>query len=578
LANLPSADLQHEPRSRRLSPKTRWIPYAIIAIVVIPILWLAIHAFVAYDALMNLEGDVNSLEKAASTDQFQALPYIYTDMKNNAATAASATSDPVWTAIEGVPVLGPNLAAVRGIAKSINQLVVQGVGPVAAAAKGFDIGQFRPVHGQINMTEVKSFVPAVNNAYNGILAAQKTGNAIDTTHTLGPVTSAVQSFRQVVETGVLDVNSVRKVVRLVPPALGSVTPQNYLVVMGTNSTDRANGGLAAALSLVRIDNGKVTITRSVPASSLDPSTATPPLAATPPFVAPAASSISDAERSPAFPSTAAAIASAWTAKYGDHINSVISTDTAGLGYIANAAGPVSIGNGAVVSRASIARYLDSGVYAKGFSASQVADQQSSALASTLANVIAGNGQTAAYVTVAMQLLDERRLQVWSADGSLQKFFATTPFSGTLSDSNAKVTTYGVFVNADSSTANSSRSIKMTAKATPVGCLPSAKTTSNLSTTLKSSAAGDITEDVVFYSPVDFTYSKYAISGGTVLSSTSSTIGHRAVQAFRVEIPASSKVTLSVDYHAGGPTPSPTVEVRTTPRWDVTAIDLVTCTP
>jgi hypothetical protein len=570
--------VQHEPRSRRLSPKTRWIPYAIIVIVVVPILWIAIHAFVAYDALMNVEGDVQSVQSSVASDQFQALPYIYTDMKGNAARAASATSDPLWIASEGIPVIGPNLAAVRGVAQTIDQLVVKGVGPVADAAKDFNVGQFRPEHGQVDMAKVESFVPAVDKAYTGILAAQKTGNAIDTTHTIGAVTSAVQSFRVVVESAVLDVDSVRKVIRLVPPALGSVTPQNYLVVMGTNGTDRANGGLAAALSLVTIDNGKVSIARSVPASSLTASTvATAPLAETPPFAAPSAGSISDAERTPDFPTSAAAIASAWTAKYGDKVDDVISTDTTGLGLLAEAAGPVPLGNGTSISAASTARYLQTGAYAKGLNASQIADQQSAALAGTLSNVIAGKGQTATYLTAANLLLNERRLQIWSSVGSLQKFLVTTPFSGTMPTTNAKVTSYGVFVNADSSASPSSPSLKMTAKLTPIGCLATTQSTSNLAVTLKSSAASAITEDVLVYGPVDFTYSKYSISGGTVLSRKSSTIGNRPVQAFRVEIPAASTAILQVIHHAGGPTPSTTVEVRSTPRWNVTAIRFATCT-
>jgi hypothetical protein len=577
LATAPSAELQHEPRSRRLSPKTRWIPYAIIVIVVVPILWIAIHAFIAYDALMNIEGDVTSVQSSVSTDQFQSLPYIYADMKSNAATAASATSDPVWIAFEGIPVVGPNLRAVGGVAQTLNQLVVQGVGPVADAAKGFNVDEFLPQHGQVDMARIGSYVTAIDKAYTGILAAQKTGNAIDTTHTIGAVTKAVQSFRVVVESGVLDVDSVRKVMRLIPPALGNVTPQNYLVVLGNNGVDRANGGAVAAVSLVKIDNGKVTIVRTVPASALaDSVTATvPALAQTPPFTGAAAASLLDSARTPDFPMSAAKIAAAWTARYGDRVDDVVSTDTTGLGYLAVAAGRVPLGNGTTVSAASIAHYLQSGVYTKGLTTTEVADQQAAALNGTLSNVIAGKGQAAEYLTVASQFLNEKRLLLWSSVKPLQTFLATTPFSGTLADSNAKVTTYGVFVNADSA-APSSPSLKMKVDLTRVGCEAVTQKTSSLALTIKSSATKQIGEDILVYGPVDFTYSGYSISGGTVSSTYGATVDGRSVRAYRVEIPAGATVHLDVKHRVGGATPSTTVEVRSTPRWDVTTVAFANC--
>jgi hypothetical protein len=569
--------VKHEPRSRRLSPKTRWILYAIVAIVVLSILWIAIHAFIAYDALMNVEADVQSVQASVASDQFQALPYIYADMKGDSARAAAAVSDPLWVAAEGVPVIGPNMRAVSGIAQTINQLVVKGVGPVADASKGFSIGQLRPADGQIDMAGIGSYVTAVDKAYSGILAAQKTGNAIDTTHTLGPITSAVQSFRVEVESAVLAVDSVHKLVRLVPSALGSVTPQNYLVVMGTNANDRANGGALAAVSLVKIDNGKMTIVRTVPASALEASESTaPPLAQTPPFANAATASLADLARTPDYPTSAARIASAWTAKYGDRVDDVVSTDTTGLGYLATAAGSVPLGNGTTASAASIADHLQTGVYAKGLSSAEVGDQQAAALNGTLANVIAGKGQTAQYVTAITQFMDEKRLLLWSSVKPLQKILATTPFSGTISDSNAKVTTYGLFVNADSS-APSSPALKMSVNLTPIGCTAAAQKTSDLALTITSSATAPITEDVLVYGPVDFSYSSYSITGGTVSSADAATINGRSVRDYRVEIPAGAKVVLSVKHQVGGPTPSKTVEVRSTPRWEDTAVAFATCT-
>ncbi|MDQ1542655.1 MAG: hypothetical protein QOK08_293, partial [Actinomycetota bacterium] len=64
---------------------------------------------------------------------------------------------------------------------------------------------------------------------------------------------------------------------------------------------------------------------------------------------------------------------------------------------------------------------------------------------------------------------------------------------------------------------------------------------------------------------------------TVSSADAATINGRSVRDYRVEIPAGAKVVLSVKHQVGGPTPSKTVEVRSTPRWEDTAVAFATCT-
>jgi hypothetical protein len=546
--------------------------------VLAPVLWVGIRAFIAYDALVNAEQDVSSLKSAVSSNQLQALPAIYSDMRADTSTASAATSDPVWLAAEGLPVVGPNLRAVRQVAQTINSLVVKGVGPIVRVADSFDFSQFRPKHGQIDLARVESLVPAVDTAYRGVLTAQRSANAIDTSRTLGPVTSAVTSFRSVLDTATTEVAAARTLVRQIPPALGSAGPRNYLVVLGTDAEDRASGAAAAAFTLVRIDNGALTIVRSVPASAV----VAPPsrvsvaqIPTLPPFAAPTAStSIFDVQRAPAFPTYAAAVATAWTAKFHDQVDVVVSFDSTGLGYLANATGGVRTGSGTLVPATKIAKYLDVDAPKSGMDASKLGDRQSAALADVIARAIRGDGNTPSYLSAANHLLKERRLQLWSAHATLQSSIAATPFAGTLSTSSAAVTSYGLYFD-DVDASPTSPYLVVSANLTPTECTSRTHKISRLAVTMRSRSI-PVTEDVLAYGPTDFRFAGVTTSGGTVLATHSALVGGQPVALVRMKLPPGHVAKLVFSFGEGGPTPSKVVEVRSSSRWEVTALTFAEC--
>ncbi|MGT2425299.1 hypothetical protein [Amnibacterium kyonggiense] len=65
-------------------------------------------------------------------------------LRHDAAKAAAQVDDPVWSAFETLPVLGPNLRAFRQTADLTDRLVRDGVVPVATAADGISVDSLRP--------------------------------------------------------------------------------------------------------------------------------------------------------------------------------------------------------------------------------------------------------------------------------------------------------------------------------------------------------------------------------------------------------------------------------------------------
>jgi hypothetical protein len=551
------------PRLLPFTTRTRWIIIVVFVVIVAPLLWLGVRAYIAYDALLNAEADVGSLQSAITTNHLDALPYIYSDMSGDTETAAALTSDPVWRAAEHLPVVGSNLAAVRQVAHAVNSLVVQGVGPLASQAKGLNLGQFRPTDGKVNLAKIESYLPVIDTAAHGVDSAQSQINAIDISHTVGPVRNAITTLRGLLGTASSEVAQVKSVFALVPPALGSDGPRNYLVVLGTNSQDRAVGGAASSLALVRIDNGKLSIVREEPASAVVNT------------VGGKSVPLADNELTPNFPTTARTIAAAWTATFHDKVDDVVSIDTTGLGYLATPAGSVSVSADQAVAADDLATYLDSDVYTKHLSDSAIEQQRATALDGVLSNVIAGRGSTPAYLTAASQLVNEKRLTLWSARSVEQKFIATTPFGGTLTTSNDKVTTYGVFFN-EATGAPTSPELTASAALEPIGCSSLADGTSQISVTLESTGTSPIHENVLVYGPAHFEYESFSSQGGTVTETALPTVGTRPVEQFAVTVNPGKTVVFNVKHSQGGPTPSKTVEIRTSSRWQVTQLNLNSC--
>ena len=581
MANEPSEGATGSVGARRpLSTRTRWIIGIVAFIIVAPIVWLGIHAFIAYDALINAEADVGSVQASISTNQFSALPYIYDDMKSNTETAAAVTTDPVWLLSEHLPIVGPNLRAVRQVAQSVNGLVISGVGPIANEAKTFDFSDFRPKNGRIDVTKVEALLPVVDSAYRGVRSARISADAIDTSHTLGPVTGAIANFRTLLGRAETEVENVRSIAQQIPPTLGSSGTRDYLVVLGTNADDRANGGAAAALSLVSIDHGKLVIERTEPASSIGAASALPTagIPGAPPFADAAATksaSVSDAERSPVFPQSAANIAAAWTAKFGGRVDAVVSIDTTGLGYLAGASGSVTVSDGKSIPAADLASYLDVDQVASATPAA-LEEERTTALASVLGDVLDGSGTTASYLSAANQLVRERRVLLWSTDTKLQSFIDVTPVAGVLPADNSSTTAYGVYFNA-ADAAMTSPYLAAKIQLVPALCTNASQTDSQLTLSLTSTQpSGSLTEDILVYGPAGFTAAGHTIAGATLVEANEATIAGRPVSLYRVRLQAGAQATLTLKHAVGGATPSSVAQVFTSPRHDLTSIGLAAC--
>ncbi|TAL44739.1 MAG: DUF4012 domain-containing protein [Salinibacterium sp.] len=564
-----------EPRAKSARSVKRWIFYGLAFVVLAPLLWLGVRAFVAYDALINAQADVGSAKEAIASNSLIALPAIYDDMNDETSLAVSMTSDPVWLGAEHIPVLGPNLTAVREVASTIRGVVVDGVGPVAGEAGDFSLASMRPEHGRIDLDRIESLIPAVDSASAALSAAEKSANDIDTSQTLPPVTHAIEAFRAQLAGAVTSAESAKRVMLMIPVALGSDEPRNYLVVLADNAQDRGNSGAPSSVALVTVDDGSLRVVRSVPTSALH-ATGPSGVAATPgeteiygPSVA---HSPNAASATPDYPLAAAAMAQSWQQTFHNRVDGVLTVDSTGLEFLVGATGKVELANGATITGSNTAELLQNEKLASG----KLAALQSDALERVLGRIIDGAGTTPGYVRAAGQLVNEKRVLLWGARAREQKFIAGSPIAGVLSTDNSAVTTYGVFfTEADGN--RLSTSLATSVDLLPTACNPSSGAKSSLKISLSSArSSGTIVEDVVVYSPVRFTATSHQVVGGRVVDFAKSSIDKRTVQRFRIEVPAKGTVILTVRLAEGADSASAISEVRTTSRWTVTPLTIAPC--
>ena len=128
----------------------------------------------------------------------------------------------------------------------------------------------------------------------------------------------------------------------------------------------------------------------------------------------------------------------------------MSFDPVALGYLLGATGPVTVASEEELNWENAAALLLNESY---FLYPGYEEQDlffASAASSIFDAVKCGQADTMALITAMSRAIDERRLNLWSADPVEQEFIATTPMAGILPVDNVETTAVGVYFNDDSS--------------------------------------------------------------------------------------------------------------------------------
>lgn len=410
------------------------------------------------------KGELESAQAKISTLKTQALAFdvekaqkTVTEITDSTASAASLTSDPVWRAMELVPVAGANLHAVRQLASVTNLVMTDVASPLVGVLGTINPASIVPKDSALDPQVFADAAPASKRAATAMRQAQREMTQLDTSGTIPQIAAVAQSFRTQLSEIAQPVETMGTVIPLVPQLLGADGPRTYAVVFQNNAESRALGGTALSFAVLKVDAGRIVIDSIVPAgfanfpktdSSIVPipdgAEAVYPDGIYGTFVA-------NATLRPDFASAAEIIQANFTQFRGTPLDGVISIDPVALSYILRASEPMTISTGDVIDSKSLVPFLLNTVYTRFDSGDDVADAlaqdaiYAEVVQTTFAQLMGGSLDPKLTMAAVGQGLSERRIMLWSAHEDERRAFVTSHADGPLPSSDSAAERVGVYL-------------------------------------------------------------------------------------------------------------------------------------
>jgi hypothetical protein len=440
-------------RSRRRQNRARrrvlWTVLSVLALLVFAAVWVGVRGLMAKDALDQAVPAASALAKQISTGDREGADQSYRTLQSNASDAAALTSDPVWRAVEIIPVLGVNLTAVREAAGIVDDVSRNAIARIVGVSATVGVGEFAPVNGAVQLQPLIDAQPGLAAAAVVVDSADRRAQAIDTDATIGLVTKAVTKLQDTLSEATVVVDTVDRAATLLPSMMGASGDRNYLLLFQNPAELRATGGIPGAVAQLTVSGGAISLTQQ--ASSGDFPMAPSPVAELPLETRALYGDITgqyiqDVNLTPQFPISATLAAEMWRQRFGVQVDGVMSVDPVALSYLLRATGPITLQTGDVLTSDNAVKLLLTDVYSR-YPDTRAQDAFFAAAASAVFNAVAtGAADPSKMLDALTQAGDEHRLLVWSANPGEQAELAETTIAGALPVSDAKTDRIGVYLN------------------------------------------------------------------------------------------------------------------------------------
>ncbi|KAF2414833.1 peptide synthetase [Microbacterium sp. B35-04] len=420
----------------------------ILLLVMLGAAWVGIRGALAYSHLRDAQQTAAAVRESLA-DPATASAAI-TSLAADTGAAHALTSDPVWSLAEGVPWVGPQLAAVATVAESLDGVASTALRPLSEVAGTFQVDALRPQGGRLDLAPLQQISGAAETATDGVGAAAASVSAIDRTALVAPVRTAVDEVDGLLTEAGTATDALARATQLIPSMLGAEAPRNYLVLFQNNAEWRSLAGIPGAMALIHTEGGALSLAAQESSSDYERyDEAVLPLGdeITAIYGDRPARWIQNVTQVPDFAVSATLAREMWAREHGgQQVDGVIALDPVALSYLLQATGPITLPTGDVLAPDTAVPLLLNEVYAR---YPRPADQDAFfavAAASVFAKLSSGDVDPAALVTALTRAGDEDRLLLWSAHDEEQRLLAGTTLAGGLPESDDGAARFGVYVN------------------------------------------------------------------------------------------------------------------------------------
>lgn len=415
-----------------------WLVGILALFAVVAVSWLGFRVVSAVSSLNASVTVMDSLNTQLASGDISDLADSSRQLSHEAGSAFAQTQDPIWGLGEELPLIGPNLVAIRHIAGLSDSVASKVVAPLTTSLTPQDSSEKTPVSAAL------ASILALNEKLDP--AAEEMQAALEASHMIpfsGAHESLIESgeqFKKTLSAITIKLEDAKGLLQSAPALLGADSPQTYLVVYQDLARPAVLGGSASLVTELTLDRGIATVGRQLPSSAFTPRTETPIVALSPTAVdlfGPEISHTFDASTNRPAWSTAGLITQAfWQADIGGPVEAVFSIDAIALSHFLNQTGPLVLSTGESIDAESIAAQLTDDVHSEEFLAESVKTVLEAAMGpkTEAAQFLSGTGLS----------VTEHRIMAWSMDSNRQEKFQSSPLSGVLPFDNMKTSTVGVF--------------------------------------------------------------------------------------------------------------------------------------
>jgi hypothetical protein len=420
--------------------RRRWV---IALVLVLAIGWavsVALLLLTARGHLSDAERSLPLLRAAIGGADLTTGADVAREAQSSLTSAADALQNPLLVPVRAVPVLGADLRTVTTIAVNGAEVAREAEGLVTTL-EGLPGGLagLAPVDGALPVDHLEQLAPPLRRTADAAATAALEIEATTPSGRIQQVTDARQRLLELIVPLAAQAETGAQLTEQLPRFLGAEGPRTYLFGASTPAELRGTGGFVGSIARLRIEDGQLDF------GAFEQSSDLPRLGAAdlpPPVEEDAArwaryggtGLFVNLNRTPDFPSAAAAMLRHWEVAQGEALDGMLVADPFALQALLELAGPAEVpGYGITLDASTVVPFVTNEAYAT----IEAPDERKAVLgavsAATLSSFLDGGGDAspADLVTTLGELVVHGHLLIYANDPPVQAALRRAGLAGQL---------------------------------------------------------------------------------------------------------------------------------------------------
>ena len=330
--------------------------------------WLAVNGLHAKAHLTAARTGVERLQAAVVAENQPRAVHLLAGVRADASAARRDTDGVLWRAVSHLPLVGPPMRSVGGIAGAVDDLAGGPLPTVVATANQLNPTKVHPAGGHIDLAALQAAQAPLARALASVQLSARRVDALPHATRVGSVDAARVALARQLAGLSSSLRSASVAAQLLPPMLGADGPRRYFVGFQTNAEARGTGGLVGGFAILQADRGAMRVVKTGDNTELGDRT-TPAVDLGAEFTdryAQYGSTMhwNNSNMSPHFPSAATIWLAMWRARTGQRLDGAIATDPVALSHLLAATGPVRLPSGEAITASNVVRLTESTSYSR----------------------------------------------------------------------------------------------------------------------------------------------------------------------------------------------------------------------